>query len=44
MSHEFVRLLSAIEKSGVEIERLVERLALDDNTGQLESGNSKYLR
>ena len=42
--HEFIRLLSAIEQSGIEIERLVERLALDENTGQIEEWNSKYLR
>ena len=36
--HEFIRLISAIEKSGIEIEHLVERLALDDNTGQIEEG------
>lgn len=37
-NHEFIQLLSAIEKSGIEIERLVDRIAFDDNNGQIENG------
>mgnify|MGYP002641392821 FL=1 len=35
---EFTRLLSAIEKSGIEIEQLVDRIAFDNNNGQMEDG------
>lgn len=37
LNDEIIRLIFAIEKSGVEIERLVNRVSLDKNTGQVDS-------
>ena len=36
MNDELSRIIFAIEKSGIEIERLVNRVSLDKNTGQVD--------